>query len=734
MARQSIVGTAHELSVEELHVALKASADEKKKRPLIEGNKEFLIPNYQREFSWGSNEIRDFLFDVQQHRHGSTYYHFLGNIFLHNDSTKSTRLYVLDGQQRMTAIQLHCIALLDLCQQKEIKLEEQKKLAQDNGLNDSQIKAIEKEASRISTLITRLKKIIFVHEDRSDVDKCSLRLEGSYEKAVAIKLAITDPGMRYQFAMQGLKLPWNAWKDYKVYLNAFVELYNDLVLDLTDRISTRDPLDPTTAKSARTKHLRDIRKRAEETKEGVRKTFDVIDNRKVDVATASLESATDELLNARVVGTRLKDKPEAWYVTFEALNSRGLSLDASEKIKNSLFAAATAAGADLGDIETRWGVVLDHVRKREVVLDFDTIIHFCLICFYDKSCKKDNIAAYLAAEFKSTSTTISSGTPTPSFEKFLKILEDVVTRLATKTKASTNEAVARRNMAFDGLRRLGDQYAWLPVVATAEAELDQDLTSLLEISESFAFRHRKVLKAPRKQTAFQNTLKNSAEGLRELIVAPDGTLRVDPAEIARFKSECARLAPDAEVTEKFQDNKSFCATTPALQFYVLWRLNYAEFGQMFMLEGHFDEKHHVEHIYPKKPADGVWDAMKKYHPGGSVFKDDSGMREIFISDFGNLTLLEPKINMAIKNKGIVDKVGAPGGPDDRECYSDSEIAMVNGSGKKRPKHRLPRKDLVSFATAAGGPGPSYVWTADLIKERHGHLSAYLDLAWVPLGP
>lgn len=99
-------------------------------RELFEG-RTFTIPNYQRAYSWGNREIRDFLGDLDNLP--SNRDHYTGTVVLHADSSRRTvtdqltkpltPVDVVDGQQRLTTI----VIMLYLIKQELLRL---------NGIED----------------------------------------------------------------------------------------------------------------------------------------------------------------------------------------------------------------------------------------------------------------------------------------------------------------------------------------------------------------------------------------------------------------------------------------------------------------------------------------------------------------------------------------------------------------------------------------------------------------------
>jgi uncharacterized protein with ParB-like and HNH nuclease domain len=81
------------------------------------GSNEYVIPDYQRPYSWGKDEsvqlwedILNFYKENKEAKINSPY--FLGNIVIYN---KDSSRYVIDGQQRLITLNLLISALLKSC-------------------------------------------------------------------------------------------------------------------------------------------------------------------------------------------------------------------------------------------------------------------------------------------------------------------------------------------------------------------------------------------------------------------------------------------------------------------------------------------------------------------------------------------------------------------------------------------------------------------------------------------
>src|ERR1051326_1562372 len=92
-------------------------ASETKLRQLIEGTKQYVVPLFQRPYSWSEKQWKTLWTDVlEQSRHGDSRPHFFGSIV--TTPAKSVpqgvgKYLLIDGQQRITTIQVLLAAIRD---------------------------------------------------------------------------------------------------------------------------------------------------------------------------------------------------------------------------------------------------------------------------------------------------------------------------------------------------------------------------------------------------------------------------------------------------------------------------------------------------------------------------------------------------------------------------------------------------------------------------------------------
>ena len=125
---------------------------------LINGNKQFIIPVFQRDYSWSEPQCRQLWTDIlNAAEDNNSQGHFIGS-FVHmlaDDSSPAfTRWLVVDGQQRLTTIVIILAALRDyLKDNPQIETDE----ATANRIDRYYLKNIEESGDRAHKLVLRRK-------------------------------------------------------------------------------------------------------------------------------------------------------------------------------------------------------------------------------------------------------------------------------------------------------------------------------------------------------------------------------------------------------------------------------------------------------------------------------------------------------------------------------------------------------------------------------------------------
>lgn len=89
-------------------------ANEEKLLVFLEGHdKSFMIPVYQRSYSWTFAQCRQLFEDIKDVIKNKRQSHFFGSVvYLYNDDTTGRECIIIDGQQRITTISLLFLAIL----------------------------------------------------------------------------------------------------------------------------------------------------------------------------------------------------------------------------------------------------------------------------------------------------------------------------------------------------------------------------------------------------------------------------------------------------------------------------------------------------------------------------------------------------------------------------------------------------------------------------------------------
>lgn len=94
--------------------AMKMDAQNQTIRKLLEQYC-FTVPDYQRSYSWKSEQINEFLEDLYNILHGDqdNQHHFLGAMTMAKSTTNESAMDLIDGQQRMTTIFIILFVILE---------------------------------------------------------------------------------------------------------------------------------------------------------------------------------------------------------------------------------------------------------------------------------------------------------------------------------------------------------------------------------------------------------------------------------------------------------------------------------------------------------------------------------------------------------------------------------------------------------------------------------------------
>jgi len=121
-------------------------------------DKAFVIPPFQRNYSWGKPECLELFNDIISSMKNKTQ-HYLGNIIYYcgeNNGASYTEYILIDGQQRVTSILLLLCALRDVCNDDIIKSDINRKYLLNDTSDDRyriRLKQIETDAEIFENIV-----------------------------------------------------------------------------------------------------------------------------------------------------------------------------------------------------------------------------------------------------------------------------------------------------------------------------------------------------------------------------------------------------------------------------------------------------------------------------------------------------------------------------------------------------------------------------------------------------
>jgi len=95
-------------------MGLSLSAEQKFVLEIFSGKNQYIIPPYQRAYSWTESQCMELIEDLKRaYEENVNEGYFLGNIVIAKSKEEKNRLEVIDGQQRLTTLTLFIKVLLE---------------------------------------------------------------------------------------------------------------------------------------------------------------------------------------------------------------------------------------------------------------------------------------------------------------------------------------------------------------------------------------------------------------------------------------------------------------------------------------------------------------------------------------------------------------------------------------------------------------------------------------------
>ena len=328
-----------------------------------------LIPPYQRPYTWGTQQVRDFLDDVFEtisvdanNKPVFNRQHFMGNVFVKdlNDGRNNIRAELIDGQQRITTAYLLFVWFYKKMTDFDTTM----------GLN-------RREKAEYSQYLPYLVELLFYDQDGIDPLKLSL---GSINQEQLIELTLNSN-------------------------ESFHETLNDE--DEEDIEDINDANEDSSENIAKLKTSTIIEKNFAEINSYIEKKIsDIREEKKLgDVVTIIDEDSAVKIIYEMVINAFQKtliinkniilgDDGRA-YLMFESLNARGLPLSEIDKLKNKLFYIIFSNGDSLkyDNAKKLWSKIISSLDNKAESFFRD----FFLIEF-KKSFSKKNLYSDLLKE------------------------------------------------------------------------------------------------------------------------------------------------------------------------------------------------------------------------------------------------------------------------------------------------------------------------------------------------
>ena len=192
----------------------------------------FFIPDYQRDYSWGDDELSDFWEDLEKSKDEE--YHFFGQIVIHNDSVNKQK-FIIDGQQR-TITTVICLAVIkmlfdELAKKCDSDDEEESKIKDDAEDCYQEIRAIIKKRQKGAVSLGAADKDFFY--------KYIIKGD-AFKKGKEKRKSQTNIKKAYDFFYQKIKtrivsLPLaEEYEIYKEYYTSLIEKFQVLYVEATE--------------------------------------------------------------------------------------------------------------------------------------------------------------------------------------------------------------------------------------------------------------------------------------------------------------------------------------------------------------------------------------------------------------------------------------------------------------------------------------------------------------------
>lgn len=576
----------------------------------------FSVPDFQRNYSWGEVEIRQFWQDVEAVLDGQSSDHFMGPIVVLE--SESDRTPLVDGQQRITTLTILASVVRDYLM----------------GPMGNPTIDIEGASFFISQ---NFLKLIFLN------DMSTARLQSNYQIGKIFENYI-------------VKNPSNS--DRKKF-----DSRPSMLTKKDQRLSKNLMIAQQTLSNLSQKW---IEKHAliEDRKKAIQKLYEVI-------------STKIQFLYIEV------GNEEDAFTIFETLNDRGLKLSASDLIKSYLLRRIIEQNpaTDRAEIIENWEKIPAYLENYDV----SSFLRHYLLTQEKIPVQKKKIFSLLKRDVEEK----SRQNPKSAKNKLDELTASAYhygRLLGTEIISEDSPEIQRR---LGLLEMIGDSYRVFLLKVLQHSYADDDLLLAIKSVEKIAFRWAICgWNAQQLETKFQNYA-------HELL----------PGDAENLKQVCLKLILDSPSDEIFSAALTSGTSRDArMQAYVMRSLCFGITGSDVTTSRY---EVSVEHIAPQNPLPETADQWyEQVAPKESL--DESPTYEDYVYRWGNITILEKKLNSSVgQNLWKVKRDGKPG--------SDANLKF---KGYKVSNIEV-TKHLLNIDN----------WTAQLIQKRSEWIASQALIYW-----
>jgi len=371
------------------------------------------------------------------------------------------------------------------------------------------------------------------------------------------------------------------------------------------------------------------------------------------------------------------------FTIFETLNDRGLKLSASDLIKSFLLRRIIEQNpaTDRAEIIESWEKIPSYLEN----YDISSFLRHYLLTQEEVPVQKKKIFTLLKVDAEDQ----SRQNPKSAKNKLDELINSAFHygRLLGTESISEDSPEIQRRLGL--LEMVGDSYRVFLLKVLQLGYTDDDFLLAIKSAEKIAFRWAICGEnAQQLETKFQNYA-------HELL----------PSNVDNLKQVCTRLIMDSPSDEAF----SAAFTTRSsrdtrMQAYVMRSLCYGITGSDVTTSRY---EVSVEHIAPQNPLpESATEWYERVAPMESV--DDGPTYEDYVYRWGNITILEKKLNSSVgQNVWKVKREGKPG------SETVSKFKGYKASNIEVTKHLLNTES----------------WTAELIDRRSEWIASQALIYW-----